>query len=54
MVATSIKKIMYNMNCATGMFPREIIYMVWVGQVSGLVENFTMGIFLDTIDVING
>ena len=27
--------------------------MVYVGQVSGLVENFNTGIYSDTINVIN-
>ena len=31
----------------------EIIDVFFVGQVSGLVENFDIGIFSDTIDVIN-
>ena len=31
----------------------EIIYMFLVGQVSGLIKNFNVGIFSDTIDVIN-
>ena len=54
MIAT-FKKIMHNMNycviivvCA-----KEIIYMFKVCQMSGFVENFNMGIFSDTVNVIN-
>ena len=44
---------MYNINCATlGVNSRGIIYMFLFGQVSGLVENFNIGIFSDTINVI--
>ena len=32
---------------------REILYMFLVSQVSGLVEKFNIGIFSDTINVIN-
>ena len=35
------------------MCSREIIDMFLVGQVSGLVENFNIGIFSDTINGIN-
>ena len=34
---------MQNMNCATLVCSREIIYMVLVGQVSWLVENLNIG-----------
>ena len=34
-------------------YSREIINMLLVGQVSGLVENFNIGIFSDTINMIN-
>ena len=34
------------------MCSREIIYMFLIGQMSGLVENFNIGIFSDTINVI--
>ena len=37
----------------TGVYSREIIYMFFMGQVSGLVENFNIGIYSDTINVIN-
>ena len=37
----------------SGMYSREEINMFLVGQVSGLVENFNIGIFSDTINVIN-
>ena len=53
MVATYIKKIIYNMNCMTGVGSREIIYMFLVGDVSGLVYNFNIGIFSDSMNVIN-
>ena len=52
-VAAYIKNIMHNMNCATLMCSREIIYMVLVGQVSELVENLNTGIFSDTVNVIS-
>ena len=32
---------------------RDIIYVFLIGKVSGLVENFSIGIFLNTINVIN-
>ena len=35
------------------MYSREIINMFFVVQVSGLVENFNIGLFSDTMDVIN-
>ena len=35
------------------MHSREIIKMFLVGQVSGLVKNFNMGIYSDTINVID-
>ena len=35
------------------MYSTEIINMLLVGQVSGLIENFNMGISSDTINVIN-
>ena len=35
------------------MYLREIINMFMVSQVSGLVENFNIGIYSDTINVIN-
>ena len=37
----------------SGVCSREIIFMFWVGQVSGLVKNFMIGFFSDTINVIN-
>ena len=53
MVATYIKKIMHNMICVTDLCSRETVNMFLVGQVSGLVENFYIGIYSDTINVIN-
>ena len=35
------------------MCSQEIIYIFLIGQVSGLVEDFYMGIFSDAIDVVN-
>ena len=46
-------KIIHSMNCVTVVCSREISYMFLVSQVSGLVENFTIGIFSDTTNVIN-
>ena len=34
-------------------YSRERIYMFWVCQVSGLVENFNIGVFSDNINVVN-
>ena len=39
--------------CDCGVCSREIINMSLVGQVSGLVKSFNLGIFSDTINVIN-
>ena len=52
MVATYIKKIIHNMNRVTEVCSKEMIYMFWVGQVSGLVKNFNIGIFRDTMNLI--
>ena len=48
-VATYIKEIMQNMICVTGVYSREIIDIFFIGQVSGLVKNFNIGIYSDTI-----
>ena len=53
MVAAYIKNIMHNVNCATGVYSRKTIYMFWVSQVSGLVENFNTGIFSHTVNIKN-
>ena len=54
MAATYIEKVMHHMICCDcGVYSREIINIFLVGQVSGLVENFSIGIFSDTIYVIN-
>ena len=37
----------------SGVYSLEIINMVFVSQVSGLVENFHIGIHSHTINVIN-
>ena len=37
----------------TGVYSEEIINMFLLGQVSGLVENFNVAIFSDTVNVIN-
>ena len=51
-VATGIKKITQNINCGTLMCSRHASYMLVVGQASGLVVTFNIGIFSDTISVI--
>ena len=35
------------------MYSREIINMFFLGQLSGLVINFNIGIYSDTLTVIN-
>ena len=35
------------------MYSRKIINIFLAGQVSGIVKNFNMGIFSDTINVMN-
>ena len=50
MVAPCIE-IMHNINFANGVHSRVMIFMFWVSQVSGLVKNFNIGIFSDTINV---
>ena len=54
MVSVHIKKkhAQYEL-CISGVCSREIIYMFLVSQVSGLVENFNIGIYSDSINVIN-
>ena len=54
MVSAYIKKkhAQYEL-CISGVCSREIIYMFLVSQVSGLVENFNIGNFSDTINVIS-
>ena len=37
----------------TGMYSREIIDKFFIGQVSVLVKNFNIGIYSDTVSVIN-
>ena len=49
MVATYRKKIMLSVVCVTGVYLREIIDMVLVGQMYGLVKNFNVGIFSNII-----
>ena len=44
---------MHNMMCVTGVHSRELIGMFFVSQVSGLVENCNIGVYSDTINVIN-
>ena len=39
--------------CATGVCSMELTYMFLAGEVSDLVEHFNIGIFSDTINVIN-
>ena len=46
-------KIMHIIICAnSGVYSRKIIYMFLVYRVYGLVENFNIGIFSSTINVI--
>ena len=35
------------------MYSREIMNMFFIGQVCGLVKNLNIGIYSDTINVIN-
>ena len=53
MVTTYVKKIVHNMISMTGVYLRDIINMVLVGQVSELVENINIEIYSGTINVIN-
>ena len=39
--------------CDSGLYSREIINMFLVSEVSGLVRNFYIVIYADTINVIN-
>ena len=41
------------MSCMTGVYLREKINMLFIGQVSGLVKYFNIQIYSDTINVIN-
>ena len=38
--------------CDSGVYIREIVSMVFVGQVSGLVESFSTVIYSDIINLI--
>ena len=38
--------------CDSGVYSREITDMFFIGQVSGLVRNFNIGIYSHTIDMI--
>ena len=40
---------MLSVVCVTGVYLREIIDMVLVGQMYGLVKNFNVGIFSNII-----
>ena len=53
MVATYNYKTMHTVICVTGMYSREMVNMFFVGQVSQLVRSFNIGIFSDTINVVN-
>ena len=44
---------MHNMIYVTGGYSREMVNMFLVGQVSGLVKNFTIGFSSDTLNVEN-
>ena len=52
MIAKYIRKIVYNMICVTAVFIQGRNLACFVSQVSGL-ENFNIGIFSDTINVVN-
>ena len=52
-VTTHIKKIVHKYLCDSGEYSREIIKLFLIGQVSGLMENFNIRIYSDTIIVIN-
>ena len=39
--------------CNSDVCSMEIIYMFLVSQVSGLIKNFNIGIFSDTINIHN-
>ena len=51
-VAKYTENIMHNTICVTGVYSRETINKCLVGQASRLVENFNIGIFSDTINII--
>ena len=53
MVATYMKKIMHNDFCDSGVYSRETINIFCFGRVSGHVENFNIGIYSDSINVLN-
>ena len=53
MVATYIKTIIHNMIFVTQVCTRGRYNMFFISQVSGLVENFNIRIFSDTINVVN-
>ena len=53
MVATYTDKIMHGMIFVTDVYSWKINNMFIVSQVSGLVENFEIGIFSDSINAIN-
>ena len=55
MVATYLKKIMHSVICVhkSDVYSMEIISVFFVDQVSWLVENFNIGIYLDTMNVVN-
>ena len=42
---------MHTMICDSGVWSREIINMYFVNQMSGLVRNFNIVIYSDTISV---
>ena len=49
------EKVIHNVICETPVciLSRDIINMFLVGQMSGFVKNFNIGIFSDTINVLN-
>ena len=52
MAATYIEKVMHHMICCDcGVYSREIINIFFIGQMSGHVKNFYIGMYSDTINV---
>ena len=49
MIAKYIRKIVYNMICVTAVFIQGRNLACFVSQVSGLVKNFTIGIYSDKL-----
>ena len=52
MLEAYIKKIIQSVSCVTGVYSREIINMIFISQESGLIKNFNIGKYSDTINMI--